>query len=104
MLLVLAAIPCLAQLQSAERGTLQETTTNSSGIYVFPAVQPGVYHITVRKDGLHQVDYVGLTANTQAHIEQNFRLQVGSVTESVTVRADAVNRIPTTRKPLKMTR
>jgi hypothetical protein len=128
LLLVLAAIPCLAQteaatisgrvadpsgavvpgaavqLQSAERGTLQETTTNSSGIYVFPAVQPGVYHIAVRKDGFHQVDYVGLTANTQAHIEQNFRLQVGSVTVSVTVRADAVNRIPTTGKPLKMTR
>ena len=114
-LLVLAAIPCLGQteaatisgrvadptgavvpgaavqLQSAERGTLQGTTTNSNGIYVFPAVQPGVYHITVRKEGFHQVDYVGLTANTQAHIEQNFRLQVGSVTESVTVRADAVN-------------
>jgi len=115
VLLVLAAIPCLAQsdaaavsgrvvdptgavvpgaavrLQSAERGTLQETTTNGSGIYVFPAVQPGVYHLTVRKDGFHQVDYVGLTANTQAHIEQNFRLEVGSVSESVTVRADAVN-------------
>jgi hypothetical protein len=115
VMFVLAAIPCLAQtdaatisgrvadptgavvpgavvqLQSAERGTLQETTTNSSGIYIFPAVQPGVYHLTVRKDGFHQVDYVGLTANTQAHIEQNFRLQVGSVSESVTVRADAVN-------------
>jgi hypothetical protein len=26
-----------------------------------------------------------LTANTQAHIERNFRLQVGSVTESVTL-------------------
>src|ERR1700681_2150682 len=87
-----AVVPgAVVQLQSAERGTIQETTTNSNGIYVFPAVQPGVYHLTVRKDGFHQVDYVGLTANTQAHIEQNFRLQVGSVSESVTVRADAVN-------------
>jgi protocatechuate 3,4-dioxygenase beta subunit len=39
------------QLRSAERGTLQETTTNASGVYVFPSVQPGVYHITVRKEG-----------------------------------------------------
>jgi len=115
LLSVLVAIPCLAQneaatisgrvedqtgavlpgvaveLQSAERGTLQATTTNNSGIYVFPAVPPGVYHLTVRKNGFHEVDYVGLTANTQAHIELNFRLQVGSVSESLTVTAEGVN-------------
>jgi hypothetical protein len=115
LLVTLAEIPCLAQtedaaisgrvtdptgavvpgvsvkLQSAERGTKQETTTNRDGIYLFPAVQPGVYHITARKEGFRQVDYVGLTANVQAHIEQNFRLQVGSSSESVTVTADAVN-------------
>ena len=115
LLFRLAGIPCLAQtedaaisgrvtdptgavvpgvsvkLQSAERGTIQETTTNRDGIYLFPAVQPGVYHITARREGFRQVDYVGLTANVQAHIEQNFRLQVGSSSESVTVTADAVN-------------
>jgi hypothetical protein len=115
VLFVLGAIPCLAQtddaaisgrvtdpsgavvpgvsvkLQSAERGTVQETTTNRDGIYLFPAVQPGVYHITARKQGFRQVDYVGLTANVQAHIEQNFRLQVGSSSESVTVTAAGVN-------------
>jgi hypothetical protein len=115
LIFTLAEIPCLAQsddasisgrvtdptgavvpgvsvkLQSAERGTMEETTTNRDGIYVFPAVQPGVYHITARKQGFRQVDDVGLTANVQAHIEQNFRLQVGSSSESVTVTADAVN-------------
>jgi hypothetical protein len=40
-----------AQLRRAERGTHQETTTNASGVYVFPSVQPGVYRITVRKEG-----------------------------------------------------
>ena len=76
------------QLQSAERGTLTQTTTNDVGIYVFPAVRPGVYHVTVHKQGFQQVDVVGLTANVQAHIEQNFSLQVGAVSESVTVGAD----------------
>jgi hypothetical protein len=79
------------QLVSAERGTTQENTTNESGIYVFPAVHPGVYHITLRKEGFHQLDYVGLTANVQAHIEQNFKLQVGSVSESVTVTGDELH-------------
>ncbi len=115
LIFTLAEIPCLAQsddasisgrvtdptgavvpgvslkLQSAERGTTEETTTNRDGIYIFPAVQPGVYHITARKEGFRQVDEVGVTANVQAHIEQNFRLQVGSSSESVTVTADAVN-------------
>ena len=81
------------QLQSADRGTTQQTITNGSGIYVFSAIHPGVYHITVRKEGFRQVDYVGLTANVQAHIEQNFKLQVGAFSESITVTADtgAVN-------------
>ena len=79
------------QLQSAERGTTEETITNGGGIYLFSAVHPGVYHISVRKEGFHQVDYVGLTANVQAHIEQNFKLPVGSVSESVTVTGDTHN-------------
>jgi len=79
------------QLQSADKGTVGETTTNEAGIYAFPAVHPGVYHMTVRKQGFREVNFVGLTANVQAHIEENFSLQVGSTTESVTVTADAVS-------------
>ena len=77
------------RLTSAERGTVTETATNGHGIYLFPAVLPGVYHIELQKPGFRQVDYVGLTANVQAHIEQNFTLSIGAVSESVTIRADA---------------
>jgi len=35
------------------------------------------------------VDFLGLIVNVQDHIEQNFRLQVGSISESITVTADA---------------
>jgi hypothetical protein len=73
------------QLHSVERGTVTQTITNSAGIYLFPAVQPGEYHVTVRQEGFRQVDFVGLVVNVQDHIEENFRLQVGSVSESVTV-------------------
>jgi Carboxypeptidase regulatory-like domain/TonB dependent receptor len=78
-------------LQSAERGTSAQTTTNNSGIYIFPNVQPGIYHITVHKDGFRSENYVGLTANVQDHLEQNFRLSVGAVSESVTVTANSLN-------------
>jgi hypothetical protein len=77
------------RLQSVERGTVTATTTNNAGIYVFPSVQPGQYQISIQKQGFKQVDLLGLIVNVQDHIDQNFRLEVGSVAESVTVEAGA---------------
>jgi hypothetical protein len=86
-----AVVPgTMVELQSADRGTVTKTVTNESGIYVFPAVRAGIYHVTVRKNGFQQVDFVGLTVNTQDHIEQNFNLKVGAVSEAVTVEANAI--------------
>jgi Carboxypeptidase regulatory-like domain/TonB dependent receptor len=79
------------KLQSVERGTTQSTTTNNAGIYVFASVPPGQYQIRVDRAGFKQVDFLGLVVNVQDHIEQNFRLQVGSVSESVTVEAGGLN-------------
>jgi hypothetical protein len=76
------------RLQSVERGTVTTTTTNNAGIYVFPSVYPGQYQISVQKQGFRQIDLLGLIVNVQDHIEQNFRLQIGSVAESVTVNAN----------------
>ena len=72
-------------LESAERGTRQEEVSNQAGIYLFSSVRPGVYHINVLKQGFRQISLASLTANVQAHIEQNFSLQVGATSESVTV-------------------
>src|SRR6266568_3924844 len=83
------------RLQSVERGTVTNTTTNDAGIYVFPSVQPGQYQISIQKQGFKQVDLLGLVVNVQDHIEQNFRLEVGSIAESVTVEA-ATSMINTT--------
>ena len=79
------------KLQSVERGTVESTTTNNAGIYVFATVHPGQYQLTVHKPGFKQVDFLGLIVNVQDHIEQNFRLQIGSVAESVTVEANGLN-------------
>src|SRR5258708_589663 len=76
------------QLLSVLRGTLTDAKTNDAGIYVFASVQPGMYQIRVRKPGFKQVDLLSLIVNVQDHIEQNVRLQVGSVSKSVTVNAN----------------
>lgn len=77
------------ELHNIQQGTSITTTTNGVGLYVFPTVAPGQYSMTVRKQGFKQVDIVGVVANVQSHIEQNFRLVVGSALESVTVTAGA---------------
>lgn len=79
------------ELQSADRGIALHTTTNDSGLYVFSGVRPGVYHISVGKEGFQTANAVSLTANVQDHIEQNFAMRVGAASESVTVRADAMH-------------
>jgi hypothetical protein len=75
------------KLESIERGIASSATTNNAGIYVFASVHPGQYQLTVHKSGFKQVDFLGLIVNVQDHIEQNFRMQIGSVSESVTVSA-----------------
>lgn len=75
------------ELHNVQQGTSLTTTTNGAGIYIFSSVLPGQYSLSVRKQGFKQVDIVGVTANVQDHIEQNFRLEVGSTSESVTVTA-----------------
>jgi len=87
-----AVVPAAeVQLQSAQRGTSQTATTNGAGIYIFPSIQPGSYQITVRKQGFKQVDFLGMVVNVQDHVEQNFKLEIGSISESITVEGNGIN-------------
>lgn len=79
------------QLLNVQRGTTTDAKTNGAGIYVFAGVEAGMYQIKVQKAGFKQVDLLSLIVNVQDHIEENVRLQVGSVSESVTVNADDIH-------------
>ncbi len=72
-----------------DRGTSVNVSTNSSGLYRFASVHPGRYRMEVRAAGFRLINVTGLTVNVQDHLEQNFKLTVGSVSESVTVEAAA---------------
>jgi len=85
-----AVVPAAGvQLQSVDRGEVIATVTNGAGIYVFPSVHPGQYRIAVKKEGFRRVDVLDFVVNVQDHIEQNFSLQVGSISESITVSGGA---------------
>src|SRR6202035_6084431 len=78
-------------LVDIDRDTSTSATTNNSGLYTFPSVRPGRYRIAVTAAGFKVVNVTGVTVNVQDHLEQNFKLVVGSISESMTVMADAYN-------------
>src|SRR3989441_673108 len=65
------------------------TVTNDQGIYRVPSLQPGIYRITLAKDGFKSVVKSGIELHVQDVASINFELQIGSVNETVTVEAGA---------------
>jgi hypothetical protein len=72
-----------------DRGTQVETESNASGFYTFAGVHPGRYRMEVEKSGFKVVHLVDVVVNVQDNLEENFRLDVGAVSESLTVTAGA---------------
>src|SRR5258708_23442071 len=63
------------------------TVTNDQGIYRAPSLQPGIYRITLDKDGFKSIVKSGIELHIQDVASINFELQLGSVNETVTVEA-----------------
>jgi hypothetical protein len=65
--------------------------TNDQGIYRVPSLQPGIYRITLLKDGFKSIVKSGIELHVQDIASINFELQLGSVSETVTVTAGGLN-------------
>src|SRR6266478_2015891 len=61
------------------------TVTNDQGIYRVPSLQPGIYRMTIDKDGFKSIVKSGVELHVQDVASINFELQIGSVNETVTV-------------------
>ncbi len=68
--------------------TLQrETVSDDSGFYQFPILQPGSYTIVAKKTGFRKVVREGLQLEVNQRAILDFKLQVGTVTETIEVQA-----------------
>jgi hypothetical protein len=83
------------KIMNVATGVATTVSTNKEGIYSVSGLIPGRYRITVQKPGFREVIVDGLTLNVQDVVAQNVHLQIGSVSESVTVKANEL-RINTT--------
>ncbi len=80
-----------AQVVAVNVGTKDtyEATTNSEGYYNIQFVRPGRYEITITISGFQTFKATGVEVGTNQIVRTNATLQVGGVTESVNVSADA---------------
>ena len=85
-----AAIPgasvVLENLQTHVQSTAQ---TNSAGFYRIAGLLPGLYRGTVSKNGFRTTVRDAIELHGQDEVALNYDLQVGSVSESVTVTSSA---------------
>ena len=64
--------------------------TNDQGYYTFPALLPNVYNLTVTKTGFKPVRQTNLQLEVQQAARLDLVLEIGAVTETVDVNAQAV--------------
>src|SRR5205085_10017322 len=77
------------QVVNADTNVSQTTRSNQSGLYLFPNLPPGHYRMSVKHPGFKESVQPSLTLHVQDAVSQNFNMQVGGATESVTVMAEA---------------
>ena len=80
-----------AEVSVANEGTgmRRSVASNELGYYGVPLLPPGKYRISVRVAGFNPVTRTGITLDVDQSARIDFVLEVGSVTESVVVSANA---------------
>src|SRR5215467_5281527 len=76
---------------NTDTGIRTSVTTNDQGSYAIPSLNPGPYRVEVEKPGFKTIVDAGLILHVQDNVQLNFHMALGSVEESISVQADAVN-------------
>src|SRR5579864_893217 len=71
-----------------QRGTSRTVTTDESGAYTVPNLQPGTYKIHVEAKGFKSVERSNVQIEVATDIRSDFTLQPGQVSETVTITED----------------
>ena len=72
-----------------------DAESDASGYYTFPLLQPGIYTVNIEAGGFRKSTVTNLELNVGFTVKQDIKLELGAVTESVSVEANAV-RVQTT--------
>ena len=86
-----AAMPgVVVTVTSASTGAAREISTDATGAYVFPQLNPGLYQLTANHPGFKRYEVTNIVLLVSQTVRVDIRLQVGEVNEQVRVTAQAV--------------
>jgi hypothetical protein len=75
--------------QNLDTGLITSTVTTEAGLYSLPNLPPGRYSVKVEAANLKKYVQEGVTVQTGGTVSLDIQLQLGSITETVTVTSDA---------------
>ncbi|MBS1834934.1 MAG: carboxypeptidase regulatory-like domain-containing protein, partial [Acidobacteria bacterium] len=74
-------------ITNAATNASRSTVSNDSGLYTFPALQPGLYNITAELKGFKKYSQNGIELQVQANLRLDIPMSVGDVSEILEVTA-----------------
>jgi hypothetical protein len=84
-----AIVGAQVTLLNTQTGLAVQQNTNVTGRYLFDLVEPGAYTITVESPGFSRFVQERLVVSSRADVTVDAQLQVGEVSETITVTAEA---------------
>lgn len=91
------AVPGAKVVLTSERNDRREVVTNETGVYTISSVPPGNYRIDVEARGFKKTSVSTFKAFVDKPNEINVQLEVGQVTETVTVNSGSIENIINTQ-------
>jgi hypothetical protein len=82
--------------RNVDTGIVTTKTTNDTGTYEFPSLQPGTYTITAATQGFRTATFNKVQLSQNQQVRQNFALEVSAGAQSVDVVAEADSLLATT--------
>jgi len=77
------------EAKNVETNQVSSTTTGPAGNYTIPFLRPGTYAVSVQATGFKKFIREGLVLNVGQTLAVDMKLEVGAVTEQITVTAEA---------------
>jgi len=88
---------------SMDTGEVREVTSSDEGNYTLPELKAGLYKIAVEAQGFKTASNEGVKVAVQVTHSLDFKLEVGAVSDVVTVTADAASSSIQTDTPVRQT-